>query len=212
MSTATRARDDGDQMPDAGATTVSARFTTRVACHRYRSERLLRADAYVRTRHCTTPQASEHCLQRCLTGQTLTDCESSAHRRFRAAGAAPSATRNENLHECPGCKAGNGAPARTSRHAKMATGCDIQESCKRHMSTHRVSTCRRPHEQATMATRCWTLAQPQCSLHNTCCMSQVPKRAFLACGRLCQNEALHDAPGVRTVLATMSHGSNTHRL
>ena len=75
--------------PDAGRwRNHSARFTTRVACHRYRSERLLRADAYVRTRHCTTPQASEHCLQRCLTGQTLTDCEFSAHRCFRAAGAA----------------------------------------------------------------------------------------------------------------------------
>ena len=105
--------------PDAGRwRNNSDCCTTRVACHRYRSERFLRADAYVRTRHCTTPQASEHCLQRCLTGQTLTDCESSAHRRFRAAGAAPSATRNENLHECPGCKAGNGAPAGSMNQAR----------------------------------------------------------------------------------------------
>ena len=103
MSTATRARDDGDQ--NAGRwRNHSARCIARVSCHRYRSERFLRACAYVRTRHCTTPQASEHCLQRCLARQTLTDYESSAHRRFRAASPEPSATRNKNLHPGHSCR------------------------------------------------------------------------------------------------------------
>ena len=39
----------------------------------------------------------------------------------------------------------------------------VSAACRR---TASISTCRRPHEHATMATRCWTLAQPQCSLHN----------------------------------------------